>query len=348
MRLQGAVGNQAVEGLLHPAGATVQRHSLPTMETVPAPLDLTDGGTTAPAGGTTTAAPATGGTTTTTAPATGGTTPAPAPAAATTLTATGPTAAYATAAATLQANWATLATADARGRALGQAAIDQLTAIGVHPPTVVMADLPAGNGGNFAFTTWSLTLSRLPFTAATPSVADINNVIEAAYHEARHCEQWFRMARLRAGAGRTAAQIATEMSGLAPAAAAAAHAAPIAAGSAEATQATVWWNSVYGTGAAHRSAVLTEVLAALGAYNTARSADAAASTPTTRTALTAAQTRFNTAYVAYQALPEEADAFATAPALRTALTAARAAAARAATLPATGTGTPPATGTGGP
>ena len=59
--------------------------------------------------------------------------------------------AYATAAQTVKSGWAGYADADARGRALGQAAVGALTAIGVHPPTIVMADLPAGNGGNFAY-----------------------------------------------------------------------------------------------------------------------------------------------------------------------------------------------------
>ena len=48
-------------------------------------------------------------------------------------------------------------------------------------------------------------------------------------------------------------------------AAARAFANPITAGSAEAAEATVWWDSVYGTGGAHRGAVLTEVMAALAA-----------------------------------------------------------------------------------
>src|SRR4051812_20873435 len=316
------------------SGATAAAGPAPATATGSAPATTTASGpatTTATGPATATAQP-------TTAPAT--TPPAAVTAAPTSLTEGASYTAYATAAQTVKTGWAGYADADARGRALGQAACAALTAIGVHPPTIVMADLPAGNGGNFAYTTWSLTLARLPFQPATVTDAVFDNPYTAVYHEARHCEQWFKMARLRAGAGRTAAQIKTDMAGLDAGAAAAAHANPIAPGTAEATEAQVWWDSVYGTGGTNRTAVLTEVMAALGAYNTAKSADTAASTPATQQALTAATTRFNTAYAAYRALPEEADAFGTETAARAALTAA---AARAASAGAAPGGTAPAT-----
>ena len=64
--------------------------------------------------------PATGGATT------GGTTAAPAP---TSLTSGASYSAYATAAQTVKQNWGTYADADARGKALGQAAITALTSV---------------------------------------------------------------------------------------------------------------------------------------------------------------------------------------------------------------------------
>ncbi len=33
------------------------------------------------------------------------------------------------------------------------------------------------------------------------------DIVDTIFHEARHAEQWYRMAQMRAGRGRTAAQI---------------------------------------------------------------------------------------------------------------------------------------------
>jgi hypothetical protein len=321
-----------------PAGGSPTTTAPPTPAGGSAPAGPTSTPTTAP-GGTTTATPTTSG-----GSATGTTSGAAptgaAPAAPTTLTSGASYSAYAAAALPIKTSWSTYPSADARGQALGQAAVTSLTTIGVHPPTVTMADLPAGNGGNFGFPGWTLTLARLPFAPTTVTDAIFDNPYTAVYHEARHCEQWFRMAQLRAGAGKTAAEIRTAM-GIDASAASAAAAKPLAPGSTEAAEAQTWWDSVYGTGASARNATLNEVMAALNALNSAKSADAGGSTPATQTALTQARTRFNTAYAAYRALPEEADAFGTEAALRTALTAAGVA-------PGTGTGTPstPGTGTG--
>jgi hypothetical protein len=99
-------------------------------------------------------------------------------------------------------------------------------------------------------------------------------------HESRHAEQWFNMAQLRAGQGRTAAQIATQL-GIPQRIATAAAAAPIAANSAKAIVVSGWYESVYGGGSAHRNTTVTDVVAN--------------NTPAN--------------YAAYAALPEESDAF---------------------------------------
>jgi len=78
---------------------------------------------------------------------------------------------------------------------------------------------------------------------------------DTVYHEARHAEQWYRMAQMRAGQGRTAAQIATEM-GIPARIAAVAAGAPLARGSMDALIADGWYQSVYGSGSAHRERVL--------------------------------------------------------------------------------------------
>ena len=95
---------------------------------------------------------------------------------------------------------------------------------------------------------------------------------------------------------------------------------PIAAGGAEAKEADSFYQSVYGTGKAHREATLKELFKAGDANTKAQQAYDACSkdpkaTPETKAAALKkwqdAYQAFIAAHAVYKALPEEADAFKT-------------------------------------
>lgn len=97
-------------------------------------------------------------------------------------------------------NWNTM-TKYQRGSAIVKAAADVLLTCGVPKPTPTIANLAAGYNGLFDFQNWSLKMSESLFDG----YMDYNNIhpyfvhtLETVYHEARHCEQWWNMARFHA------------------------------------------------------------------------------------------------------------------------------------------------------
>ncbi|RMG61687.1 MAG: hypothetical protein D6722_19325 [Bacteroidetes bacterium] len=152
-----------------------------------------------------------------------------------------------------QVDFSTLTTPAQRSAAIARLANQQLQAAGVPNVTFTvqnMADL-----GQFDFTTWSLTLGQAALSVATPTQAQLDDIANTVYHEARHAEQWYNIAQLRAGQGRNAAQIASEL-GIPNNIATAAVADPIAPGSAKALIAQNWYNNIYGAGGARRNRIL--------------------------------------------------------------------------------------------
>jgi Domain of unknown function (DUF4157) len=114
------------------------------------------------------------------------------------------------AAKTIKDQWGTL-TINARAEALGKLANAELKTAGSHPCNIVVKDLGA-DSGQFLFSTWTLAIANAGIIAKDAITDDeMAEVLDTVYHEARHSEQWFRMARLRAGEGKTAAEIAREM-----------------------------------------------------------------------------------------------------------------------------------------
>ncbi len=213
---------------------------------------------------------------------------------------------FVTAAKQVQTDWATLATAQARADTLMVAVNARLTAAGVPNCVGVLRNLgPAA--GQLDFTTWQIDLGQVPFSAATITDDAAADITSTVYHEARHAEQWFRMAQMRAGQGQTAAQITTTMQ-IPATISAQAVANPLARGSMEALIAEGWYESVYGGRSAHRERVLTEVLSSKTALDNAQTAFDTSPTPAHQTRLTAARQRFDRAYQRYVDLPEEADA----------------------------------------
>jgi hypothetical protein len=208
-------------------------------------------------------------------------------------------------------DWTTLATAEARRDRLVQLVNERLAAADV-PAVTPTFDANANNAGSFGFRTWVMRIGQARLGGDSISEEDARDITDTVYHEARHAEQWFRMAQLRAGQGLSVAAMVSEL-GIEARIATAAKALPLARGSMEAVIAQGWWDSVYGSGREQRNAVLDEVDAASTARRNAEAAHAANPTADTQAALDAANERFDRAFAAYQNLPEENDAWATGP-----------------------------------
>lgn len=231
----------------------------------------------------------------------------------------GEVAKFATGAKTVESQWTTLGTAAKRGEALVKEVNDRLKAVGVPPVAQVVKNIESA--GQFDFVTWTMELGREDFAPNTITDADAAEVVDTVYHEARHAEQFFRMAQTLAGRKNIASAIAARMS-IPIAIAKAAVANPIAKGSMEAVEADGWFDSIYGAGSEHREKVLADLnrkqhtfLAAQKALEKAQAADEKNHTPATEAAveaadkrLTSAQEAFAKAVAAHDDLPEEFDA----------------------------------------
>ncbi len=208
-------------------------------------------------------------------------------------------------------DWAKLATPEARLHKLVELVNVRLAAAGV-PAVGEAFDADPVNDGSFDFPTWNMNVGRTALSAAGLDLAKAKDLADTIYHEARHSEQWFRMAQLRAGQGLSAAGITTEL-GIPARIARLAKADPLAPGSMQGVIAQGWWDSVYGAGSAHREATLTEIDNAGKARIAARKRFNDNPTPANQAALDRAQARFDRAFAAYRNLPEENDAWATGP-----------------------------------
>lgn len=169
----------------------------------------------------------------------------------------------------------------------------------------------------FDFRTWKIQLSEAALKDFVHTDVDFARLIETAYHEARHCEQWFGMARYRAATlmpGETAGTIARELS-IPLDVALDAVKKPVRFGTPEFNQTGAWYRAVYGAGHAGREAVLdtlrrtTTALDAAKAHTAALSRAPTAQLQAAQAAEAAAEAQAQAAYQAYRALPEEVDAW---------------------------------------
>lgn len=180
---------------------------------------------------------------------------------------------FTTAAKEIQTKWTTLSETQ-RANAFGALVNKELTKAMSYPCNIDATQDLGGSSGQFNFKTWTIQIDKVAMSAATVTTNQMAEVINTVYHEARHSEQWFRAARLQAGQNKTAAQIANEM-GIWPAAAAEAVKRPLTPPGIisrifrskdylkrqekKIKEAETWFNSVYGTMAAHREATFQEV-----------------------------------------------------------------------------------------
>jgi hypothetical protein len=233
--------------------------------------------------------------------------------------------------ATLQKDWGTLTPA-ARTARLQSLVDTEATSNNFPAPRITTpSDLGPGRNGELRFSGWQVAINPALMNSSTLSKDQAEQLGDTLYHETRHAEQWFLMARRDAASGLTPSQIQSQLA-VPPRVAQAAVANPIAATDARRACADAMYNSVYGTNAAARNATLgdlrTKGVSLASANQALAQASAArntlAATPgTTAQALanadnlvnssyataTAQYNSFQTTYAAYRALPEEADAW---------------------------------------
>jgi hypothetical protein len=162
----------------------------------------------------------------------------------------------------VEANWMALS-AQQRTETIANAVTAALRALFVPVPTLQVGNLGAGLNGQFDFGPWvlkvntSMAIGNVHQTAAQRKevIAKLGDVIT---HEARHCEQWWRMARLIVAEMRSKGMLATaqvlagKVRGVAQNVLNQAVGAPPL--TPPETQETIaWYASVYGSGSSFRA-----------------------------------------------------------------------------------------------
>jgi hypothetical protein len=170
---------------------------------------------------------------------------------------------FATEAPALQAAWQGYKTPQERGHALLNMVNERLESAGIPKVNFALGDA-RGGGGLFDHESWTIVLDQKYLAKETLTTKDLTWMIEASYHEARHAEQFFMMARREAGMGKSAEQLMKEVKdgGLAiadPKVANAAVAQKLAVDSPEALQAAEWYESIYGAGREARQKLLKDM-----------------------------------------------------------------------------------------
>jgi peptidoglycan hydrolase-like protein with peptidoglycan-binding domain len=203
----------------------------------------------------------------------------------------------------VEADWATLATPEARAAKLFEGVKARLDAESVPTPILAVEDLGKASG-MFSSGPWKLSLDRTALSAPTIDDDAARELSGTIYHEARHCEQNHKMARMLATKGNTAAQIQAKM-GIPAAIADSAVANPLPRGVEYAT-ASQQFDAQYGAGKAHHIQAEADV-PSNDDLQAALAAAKADPTPANK----AKAARLLAAYRAYHDLPVENDAFAT-------------------------------------
>ena len=210
--------------------------------------------------------------------------------------------------------WNNLAIAADRAKAVMKIMNEHLKLANVPECGHTLLDLK-GDWGQFDFATWSISLDNALFSKAVLTNDDITNMMTTIYHEARHAEQWYRMAQMRAGEGASAATISGAM-GIQEKIAQEAFKNPILKGSMEALVAKGWDDSVYGSKSAHREAVLKDIEVKGSALEKAKKNYNDNPTDANMKKWQKAYDAFEKAHKKYKNLPEEHDAWHTADSLK--------------------------------
>ncbi len=204
----------------------------------------------------------------------------------------------------VQHDWKDLKTAEARAAKLYEGVKAQLEAAGVKPaPKHEVKDL-GKIVGLYVPKSWTIFFDDDSFSAPDIDDDGARDVAGTVYHEARHAEQGFKMARMLAAKGNSPEQISAKMQ-LHIDAATGAHANPLPKGVEFATAAQQF-DSVYGPGKAQHEKAEREAVTSAELRAAKQAAD---DNPTA--ANKAHYQRLVAAYRAYHDLPTENDAFGT-------------------------------------
>ena len=186
-------------------------------------------------------------------------------------------------------------------------------------PAVAPDPQDTHNSGQFHFPAWTMIVGRKAMAVEQPDLAESKDLVDTIYHEARHAEQWFRMAQLRclqrrrsnpkATDAQTAQAVATELGIPKNIADEAVKPSPFALGSMDALVAQGWFDSVYGSSSTRRDDILTELRKSDEALDAAKKLQADHPSPAHQKAVDHAQERSDRAVGRYETLPEEVDAF---------------------------------------
>lgn len=206
----------------------------------------------------------------------------------------------------VQDDWAGLDDADKRAEALMESVNEILKDSDVPECEFVFSDL-SGSLAQFDFTLWTIELDKKAFEQDTLSNEETADAANTVYHEARHAEQWFRMAQMLAGQGKKSNKIA-EMMGIPVEQANDAVSNPLAPGTVEALIADGWYQSVYGVSARQREKVFSDLTAADKEIEAAQKAVKANASKANEKRLQRALEARKRAFDAYHDLPEENDA----------------------------------------
>lgn len=151
-------------------------------------------------------------------------------------------------------DWSTLKTAEERGSKMVGLANKRLKAAGVPECAVRVEDL-GEDSGQFDFTDWSILVGNDFLGQEELTQTQLDDFANTVLHEARHAEQWFNIAQLLAGRGKTAREIADEL-GIPNKIAKAAKDKPLKLNEVKSLVAKNWYESIYGSGSDHRDHVL--------------------------------------------------------------------------------------------
>lgn len=216
--------------------------------------------------------------------------------------------------------WHTM-TPDARATELVRLVNARLDTAGV-PPVAVNTVARGEVMGEFDGHLWQMTVSLTRLSPAQPDVKQARRLVATVYHEARHAEQRFRMAQLRAAQLRTTtgaaedrrlqAAVAADVD-IPPPIAKKAIETPLAAGSMQALIAQGWYDSEFGAGRAESARVTAAAVNAANAAAAAQQRQDAHPSAANEAALRKANILRQKTFNAYRELPLENDASTTAP-----------------------------------
>ncbi len=157
----------------------------------------------------------------------------------------------------LKKKWDKMTPAERRA-ALDKAVNKQLAKSGVPHVGINPKALGGSTWGQLDFQSWNLDINQNLLNKATLTDADMSNLGNTVYHEARHGEQWYGMAQSQAGSFGSGGALASNM-GIPQSVGNSAFANPAAAGSYTSGFGNTMYQSVYGPDGGYRNGVLTSL-----------------------------------------------------------------------------------------